>query len=126
MQEDNQLFLSEAESHVHKEQMEIMHKVGKINPFVRWLGVGSGLLMLAIAGLVILLDTGARISGMLGLRGEDCDLDNSHSEVGRESQCPACRKSLSTSQETSSRALIPRSSRCLLSLPSNWRSGVRR
>ncbi len=53
MQEDNQLFLSEAESHMQREQMEIMHKVEKINPIVRWLGAGSGLLMLAIAGLAI-------------------------------------------------------------------------
>ena len=53
MQEDDQLFLSDAESHMQKEQIEIMHKVEKINPFVRWLGAGSGLLMLVIAGMAI-------------------------------------------------------------------------
>ena len=53
MQEDDQLFLSDAESHMQKEQIEIMHKVEKINPFVRWLGAGSGLLILVIAGMAI-------------------------------------------------------------------------
>jgi len=48
-----QLFLSESESQMEKEQIEIMHKVDKLNPFVRWLGAASGLLILVIAGLAI-------------------------------------------------------------------------
>ncbi|HTR68252.1 MAG TPA: hypothetical protein VMH85_20900 [Terriglobales bacterium] len=53
MHEDDQLFLDESESHMEKEQIELMQKVDKINPFVRWLGAASGLLILVIAGLAI-------------------------------------------------------------------------
>jgi len=53
MQEDDQLFLDESESHMEKEQIELMRKVDKLNPLVRWLGAASGLLILVIAGLAI-------------------------------------------------------------------------
>ena len=53
MHEDDQLFLGESESHMQKEQIEIMQKVNKINPLVRWLGACSGLLILVIAGIFI-------------------------------------------------------------------------
>jgi len=53
MQEDDQLFLGESESHMEKEQIEIMAKVNKITPLVKWMGVASGLLLLVIAGLAV-------------------------------------------------------------------------
>jgi hypothetical protein len=53
MQEDDQLFLSESESQMEKEHVELLHKVDKLNPFVRWLGAASGLLILVISGLMI-------------------------------------------------------------------------
>ena len=53
MQEDSQLFLTEAESHMEKEQIEIMRKVNKIGPLVKWLGASSALLILAIGGVAI-------------------------------------------------------------------------
>jgi len=53
MHEDDQLFLDESESHMEKEHMELMQKVNKLNPFVRWLGAASGLLILVIAGMAI-------------------------------------------------------------------------
>jgi hypothetical protein len=53
MHEDDQLFLDESESHMEKEQIELMKKVDRLNPFVRWLGAASGLLILVIAGLAI-------------------------------------------------------------------------
>ena len=53
MHEDDQLFLDEAESHMEQEQIELMQKVNKLNPFVRWLGAASGLLILVIAGIAI-------------------------------------------------------------------------
>src|SRR6266480_5133604 len=53
MQEDDQLFLGDSESHMEQEQIQLMHKVNKINPFVRWLGAASGLLIMVIAGLAI-------------------------------------------------------------------------
>lgn len=53
MHEDDQLFLNESESHMEKEQVEILAKVNKINPLVKWLGAASGLLILVIAGMFI-------------------------------------------------------------------------
>jgi len=53
MQEDDQLFLEESESHMAQEQMELMAKVNKINPVVKILGATSGLMFLVIAGLFI-------------------------------------------------------------------------
>jgi beta-lactamase regulating signal transducer with metallopeptidase domain len=51
MQEDDQLYLSESESHMQKEQTEILTKVNKINPLVRWLGASSVVLLLVVAGM---------------------------------------------------------------------------
>ena len=53
MHEDDQLFLDAHESSMEQEQIELMYKVDKLNPFVRWLGAASGLLILVIAGLAI-------------------------------------------------------------------------
>ena len=53
MQEDDQLFLGESESHMEKEQIEIMAKVNKITPLVKWLGAASGLMILVIAGIAV-------------------------------------------------------------------------
>lgn len=49
--EDDQLFLSEGESHMAKEQAELQLKLGKIEPMIRWLGAASAVLLLAIVGL---------------------------------------------------------------------------
>jgi beta-lactamase regulating signal transducer with metallopeptidase domain len=53
MQEDSQLFLTESESHMEREQIEIMKKVNKIGPFVKWLGATSALLIMVIGGVAI-------------------------------------------------------------------------
>jgi hypothetical protein len=53
MHEDDQLFLDESESHMEKEQVQLMQKVDRINPFVKWLGAASGLLILVIAGVAL-------------------------------------------------------------------------
>lgn len=49
--EDDQLFLSEGESHMAKEQEELQKKMSKIEPMVRWLGAASAVLLLAIMGI---------------------------------------------------------------------------
>ena len=51
MHEDDQIFLDEAESHMAKEQQELLAKVDRIGPPVRWLSAASGTLILVIAGL---------------------------------------------------------------------------
>ena len=53
MQEDDQLFLGESESHMAREQMEVMAKVNKLAPFVKVLGTASAVLILTIAGIAI-------------------------------------------------------------------------
>jgi len=53
MQEDDQLFLGESESHMAREQMEIMKRVQKLAPFVKVLGAASAVLILTIAGVAI-------------------------------------------------------------------------
>ena len=53
MQEDDQLFLGESESHMAREQLEIQSRVHKLGPFVKVLGTLSGVLILTIAGVAI-------------------------------------------------------------------------
>jgi hypothetical protein len=53
MQEDDQLFLNESESHLQTEQTELLMKVNKITPVVKVLGAVSGVMILVIAGLFI-------------------------------------------------------------------------
>ena len=53
MHEDDQLFLTESESHMAQEQVEIMQKVNKLGPFVKVLGTASAVLILTIAGVAI-------------------------------------------------------------------------
>jgi hypothetical protein len=53
MHEDDQLFLGESESHMAREQVEIMQKVNRLGPLLKVLGTASGVLILGIAGLAI-------------------------------------------------------------------------
>jgi hypothetical protein len=53
MHEDDQLFLDDAESALAQEQAELMQRMNKIQPYIRGLGVVSGLLIVAIFGLWI-------------------------------------------------------------------------
>ncbi|HJT71790.1 MAG TPA: hypothetical protein VJ731_16440 [Terriglobales bacterium] len=53
MQEDDQLFLGESESHMAREQVEIMNRVSRLAPFVKVLGTASAVLILTIAGVAI-------------------------------------------------------------------------
>jgi hypothetical protein len=51
MHEDDQLFLDSAESHLEKEQQELMVRMNQLRPFVNILGASSGVLVLIMAGL---------------------------------------------------------------------------
>jgi hypothetical protein len=53
MQEDDQLFLGDSASQMEKDQIEILNKVHKISPYVRWLGAASGVLILVIGGIAL-------------------------------------------------------------------------
>ena len=51
--EDDSLYLGESESHMEKEQSEILAKMRKITPIVKVLGALSGAMILVIAGLFL-------------------------------------------------------------------------
>ncbi|HLW88491.1 MAG TPA: hypothetical protein VKR57_08345 [Terriglobales bacterium] len=53
MHEDDQLFLSESESQMQKDQVELMQKLNKVTPIVKWLGAASGALILLIGGVAL-------------------------------------------------------------------------
>ena len=53
MHEDDQLFLDEAESHMQREQEELLGKMNKIQPYLRGFGAASGVLGLLIVGLAV-------------------------------------------------------------------------
>ena len=53
MHEDDQLFLDEAESHMMKEQQELIVRMNRITPWVRIFGTCSALLIVVIAGMFI-------------------------------------------------------------------------
>jgi hypothetical protein len=53
MHEDDQLFLDESEQHMQREQMELMAKLDKINPFVKWLSAASGIGIIALAAVFV-------------------------------------------------------------------------
>jgi hypothetical protein len=51
MHEDDQLFLNNAESHLEREQKQLMVRMNQVRPLVNVLGASSGLLVLLMAGL---------------------------------------------------------------------------
>ncbi len=53
MQEDDQLFLDDADAHMAKDQLEVMTKVNRITPVVKILGGASGVMFLVLAGMFI-------------------------------------------------------------------------
>lgn len=53
MHEDDSIFLNESESHMEKEQVEILAKMNKLTPMIKVLGALSGAMILVIAGLFI-------------------------------------------------------------------------
>jgi hypothetical protein len=51
MKEDDQLFLDSAQSALEKEQQEVRTRLARLTPYTAILGVTSGLLLVATAGL---------------------------------------------------------------------------
>ena len=54
MHEDDQLFLTDAEAHLQNEQVELQNRMNKLQPFVRFCGAASGMLVLVIAGMLVI------------------------------------------------------------------------
>lgn len=53
MHEDDQLFLDEAESHMAREQQELIIKMNRIQPWVWIFGASSAVLIVVIAGMFV-------------------------------------------------------------------------
>ena len=53
LHEDDQLFLSDSDAQIEKEQAELQKRMNKIQPFVRVLGAASGMLLIVMAGILI-------------------------------------------------------------------------
>ncbi|MDP9267737.1 MAG: hypothetical protein M3P27_05345 [Acidobacteriota bacterium] len=53
MHEDDQLFLDEAESQMQQEQTELIHKIDRLQPYVRATMAGSGALLALLVGLLV-------------------------------------------------------------------------
>ncbi len=53
LHEEDQIFLSDSDSHLQREQEELTVKVNRITPVVRLLGAASTLLILFIGGLAL-------------------------------------------------------------------------
>lgn len=53
MHEDDQLFLDEAESHMAREQQELIVKMNRLQPWVWVLGASSAVLIVIIGGLFV-------------------------------------------------------------------------
>jgi hypothetical protein len=53
MHEEDQLFLGESEAHLEKEQTELMHRVDRLTPVLRWLGAASAVLIVVIAVMAV-------------------------------------------------------------------------
>jgi hypothetical protein len=51
MKEDDQLFLDPAESKLQQEQEEILHRIHRIDPYAKGLGVASAGLLLVSGGV---------------------------------------------------------------------------
>jgi hypothetical protein len=51
MKEDDQIFLDPAESKLQREQEEILHRIQRIDPYAKGLGVASAGLLLASGGV---------------------------------------------------------------------------
>ena len=53
MHEDDQLFLDEAESHMAREQQELIGRMNRIQPWVWVFGSSSAALIMVIAGMFV-------------------------------------------------------------------------
>lgn len=53
MHEDDQLFLDEAESHMAREQQELIVKMNRLQPWVWVFGASSAVLIVIIGGLFV-------------------------------------------------------------------------
>jgi hypothetical protein len=62
MHEDGQIFLDQAESHLAKEQEQLIVRMDRLQPWVRMSGAGSAILIVIIASLEMYARIAARLA----------------------------------------------------------------
>jgi hypothetical protein len=60
MREEDQLFLASGEEHMARDQQVLQTRISHVNKFAVWLGVLSGLLLIAMASLWVYVNLGVR------------------------------------------------------------------
>jgi hypothetical protein len=60
MREEDQLFLASGEEHQAREQQVLQARISNVNKFAVWLGVLSGLLLIAVATMWVIANLGQR------------------------------------------------------------------
>ena len=60
MREEDQLFLASGEEHMARAQQVLQARISNVNKFAVWLGILSGLLLIAMASLWVSANLGAR------------------------------------------------------------------
>ena len=48
--EEDQLFLSQGEAALEREQVEVLRKINRVDPVIRWLGIATATLLLFVGG----------------------------------------------------------------------------
>ena len=49
--EEDQIFLGRAEAAMEQEQVNVLRRINRIDPIIRWLAIASGCLILILAGV---------------------------------------------------------------------------
>ena len=57
--EEDQIFLDQAEAALEKEQIEVVRRINRVDPVIRWLGIAAG-------GLLVLIFAWWMYNGLFG------------------------------------------------------------
>jgi hypothetical protein len=60
MREEDQLFLATGEEHIAQKQQVLQARISSVNKFAVWLGILSGLLLIAMASVWVYANLGQR------------------------------------------------------------------
>lgn len=60
MREEDQLFLASGEEHMARDQQVLQARISHVNKFAVWLGILSGLLLIAMASVWVYANLGQR------------------------------------------------------------------
>ena len=52
-QEEDQVYISQGEAGLERENQEVVNRINRVDPFIRWTAIASGGLLLVIGGIWI-------------------------------------------------------------------------